>query len=373
MMGLLAQPAAIVIAVAAAICFAIANVLQQRVAAQLPATSAFDTRVLIHLARRPLWLIGFVAVLCSISLQAAALGIGRLVLVEPVLASSLLFALALAAWADRRAMTAGEWAAAIATFAGLAVFLVASHPSGGQPTANSGLLALASAGAFCFAGIATFVAIRLSPVLRAVALGIGGGVAAGVTDALTKSVAFLAGSRQFGVFADPRLYLLVVVGLMTYTIQQNGYRAASLAAFLPAFAVLDPAVGSVLGLTIYHERLGGGAIRMAVETVSVIAATWGIAKLARSGAAVPCAPAPVLEPAPATAAPATVATAASAAVALAVQAEPALPPVPVSASSRPAPPVPGHASPPGHLGGLLSAGIPLPIASDLSPPSVAAD
>lgn len=283
--GLSAQSIAVLIALAAAFCFAIANVLQQRVAARLPTTAAFDTGVLLRLARCPLWLVGFAAVVVSISLQAAALAMGRLVVIEPVLASSLLVALALSAWADHNRMRAGEWAAAIATFAGLAAFLVASQPSGGQPTAGTLPLGFAAIGALSFAAITTLIAVRLSPVRRALVLGVGGGVAAGVTDALTKSVAFLAGAHGLGVFGDLRLYLLVFVGLLAYTVQQNGYRAAGLAAFLPAFAVLDPAVGSALGLSIYHERLGDNPVRVIIETVSVIAATWGIARLAKSSAA----------------------------------------------------------------------------------------
>lgn len=283
--GISAQSIAVLIALAAAICFAFANVLQQRVACRLPVTTAFDTCVLLRLVRRPLWLVGFVAVVVSISLQAAALGMGRLVVIEPVLASSLLVALAMSSWAEHRQMRPGEWTAALATFAGLAAFLVASEPSGGRPTAGSLQLGLAAAGALAVAAIAALIAVRLSPVRRALMLGVGGGVAAGVTDALTKSVAFLAGGRQLGVFADFRLYLLVFVGLLAYTMQQNGYRAAGLAAFLPAFAVLDPAVGSVLGLTIYHERIGDNPVRVVIETVSVMAATWGIARLARSSAA----------------------------------------------------------------------------------------
>ncbi len=296
--GITAQPVAVLIALAAAFCFAFANVLQQRVAARLPSTTAFDTGVLLRLARRPLWLLGFVAIIVSISLQAAALGLGRLVVIEPVLASSLLVALALSAWADHRRMRPGEWAAAIATFVGLAAFLVASEPSGGRATAGTSQLALATAGALAFAVIAALIAVRLSAVRRALALGVGGGVAAGVTDALTKSVAFLAGSRQLGVFADFRLYLLALVGLLAYTMQQNGYRAAGLAAFLPAFAVLDPAVGSVLGLTIYHERLGDDPVRIVIEVVAAVAATWGIVRLAKSSAAA-AAPKPTQRPLPA--------------------------------------------------------------------------
>jgi len=284
--GLVAQPAAVLIALAAAVCFAIANVLQQRVAAKLPTTRAFDGGVLLRLIRRPLWLLGLVAVMVSMSLQAVALGLGRLVVIEPVLASSLLVALGLSAWIDRHRMRPVEWAAAVATFAGLVVFLMTAQPTSGRPAASSAELGFAAVGAFVVAGLAAMIASRQSSLVRrALILGIGGGIAAGVTDALTKSVAFLIGGHHLGVFADPRLYLLIVVGLMTYTMQQNGYRAAGLCAFLPAFAVLDPVVGSVLGLTIYHERLAGGQVRMVIEAVAVIAATWGIARLAKSNAA----------------------------------------------------------------------------------------
>src|SRR6202042_2073334 len=75
-------------------------------------------------------------------------------------------------------------------------------------------------------------------------------------------------------------------GLSTFTLQQNGYRAAGLAASLPAFAVLEPVVGALLGLAIYHEQVGVGPLRIAIEAVAMLAAFWGIARLARSVIAV---------------------------------------------------------------------------------------
>ena len=278
------QPIAIMFAVTAAICFACANVLQQRVAARLRSDATFDSAVLFRLARKPLWLAGLALVILSISLQATALGLGRLVVIEPVLASSLLFALALAAWADHRRMRRGEWLAALATFAGLVVFLTVAQPSGGRQTATFGRLGLAALVAAVIAITSGVIATRLSPLRRALVLGVGGGIAAGATDAATKTVAALAGQSKLGVFADPRLYLLAFIGLLTYTLQQNGYRAGGLAAFLPVFSVLDPAVGSFLGLMVYHEHLGGGLARIAVEVAAVLAACWGIAKLASSTA-----------------------------------------------------------------------------------------
>jgi drug/metabolite transporter (DMT)-like permease len=278
------QPVAVALAVTAACTFAVANVVQQRIATKLRSDAAFDSAVLLKLIRRPLWLAGLVAVAISLSLQATALDLGRLVVIEPVLASSLLFALALAAWADHRRMRPGEWLAALATFAGLVVFLSVARPSGGEATAKPSLLALAAVAAVLAAVISGLLAKRMSPLRRALTLGVGGGIAAGVTDALTKTVAALFGAHQLAALGDVRPYLLVFIGLLTYTIQQNGYRAAGLAAFLPVFSVLDPAVGSLLGLLLYHEHLGGGAWRIAAEIAAVLAAAWGIARLARSTA-----------------------------------------------------------------------------------------
>jgi drug/metabolite transporter (DMT)-like permease len=284
MSGTGVQPVAVALAVTAAATFAVANVVQQRVARRLRTDAAFDTAVLLRLVRRPLWLAGLGLVIVSLSLQATALGLGRLVVIEPVLASSLLFALALAAWADHRRMRPGEWLAAIATFAGLVVFLSVARPSGGQSTAPPSLLGLAALAAVVIAATAGLLATRMPPLRRALTIGVGGGIAAGVTDALTKTVAALVGADQIGALADVRPYLLVVIGLLTYTMQQNGYRAAGLAAFLPVFSVLDPAVGSLLGLLLYHEHLGGGAARVTAEVAAVLAATWGIWRLARSTA-----------------------------------------------------------------------------------------
>lgn len=286
MTGAVAQPVAIALAFAAAVGWAVANVLQQRTAARLPSASAFDPAVLLKLIRRPLWLAGMALVIIAFALQATALGTGRLVVIEPVLASSLLVALVLAARADRHRMRPGEWAASVAAFAGLAGFLVIAQPSGGQPIAGTEPLGLAVAVATGVAMLCAGLAGRLPGPSRALLLGVGGGIAAGITDALTKSVAALAGGRAFAVFADARFYLLVWVGLLTFVVQQNGYRAARLAGFLPAFSVLEPVIGAIAGLVVYHERLDGGPARIVVEAAASLAAIWGISRLAGLSAAV---------------------------------------------------------------------------------------
>jgi drug/metabolite transporter (DMT)-like permease len=276
------QAIAVVLAMAGAFSYAVASVTQQRVASQLPSEKAFDPTVLVRLARTRRWLISLIAVVGGYGLQAAALELGRLVVVEPVFPVGLLFALLLAARAEGRRLRHSEWTAAVAAVAGMAIFLVAAEPTGGHRTSGAGPLGLVTAGAVAVAMICTLVAGKVTSPHRALALSIGGGIGAGVTDALTKTVATLVGTVRLAIFGDVRLYLLALIGLLTYTMQQNAFRAAGLAASLPAFAVLEPIVGSVLGLAIYHERVGGGGIRIAVEVIAVLAAVWGIVRLANS-------------------------------------------------------------------------------------------
>ncbi len=276
------QPLAVALALVASCCFAVAAVVQQGAAARLPSGRAFDPAVLLRLIRNPVWLAGLAAVIAGFACQAAALGLGRLVVIEPVLATSLLFALALAARRARRPLRPGEWAATLAVVAGLAVFLVAAQPAGGQRTAGAVALGLAAAAAASLTAVCAVVAGRLPPARRALLLGVGAGTAAGATDALVKSVTVLAAGHLAALFADARLYLLIAVGLLAYTLQQNGYRAAGLAAFLPAFAVTEPVTGSLLGLIIYHERLSSRPGQIVLELAACAAAIWGIARLAGS-------------------------------------------------------------------------------------------
>jgi len=221
-------------------------------------------------------------VIAGYALHAGALGLGRLVIVEPVIPLGLLMALLLGARAEGRKLSWSEWTAAVATVAGLAVFLLAAEPSGGSriaPTSSLGVAAIVAilAGAVCW-----LVTRRVSAPHRAVPLSVAGGIAAGVTDSLTKTVAPLAGVQHFALLGDARLWLLALAGLLALTLQQNAYRAAGLAASLPAFVVLQPLTGSLLGMMIYHERVGGGGLRITVEVLAVLAAIWGIARLARS-------------------------------------------------------------------------------------------
>jgi hypothetical protein len=276
------QALAIGFALAGALAYAVASVAQQQAAATMTSGRTFDLTLVARLIRTRRWLIGLVAVIAGYLLQAVALDLGRLLVVEPVFPLGLLLALLLAARADGRSLRPPEWVAGIAVMAGLVVFLIAAAPSGGDRTAPVMSLGVTTAGAVVVAVLCWLVSLKRTAPRRALALSVGGGIGAGVTDALTKTVATLVGPLKFAIFGDVRLYLLALVGLLTLTVQQNAYRAAGLAASLPAFVVLEPVVGSLLGLFIYHEGVGDSPMQIVIEVLAVLTAVWGIARLANS-------------------------------------------------------------------------------------------
>ncbi len=282
MTGVPEQFLAMGFALAGALSYAVASVTQQRTAAAMTTGRSLDPALVLRLLQSRPWLLGLVAVILGYLLQAVALDLGRLLVVEPVFPLGLLLALVLAARADGRSLRLPEWVAAIATVASLGVFLIAAEPSGGNQTAPATSLGATAAGAVVLVALCWLVSLKAAGPRRSLLLSVGGGVGAGVTDALTKSVAVLAGSLRFALFGDVRLYLLAACGLITLTVQQNAYRAAGLAASLPAFVVLEPVVGSLLGLFVYHEGVGDGPLRIAIEALAVLTALWGIAGLANS-------------------------------------------------------------------------------------------
>src|SRR3954447_6312612 len=91
---------AVALALAAAALFAVAAAAQQCSAAAVPDDRS--SQLVLTLVRRPLWWVGTLADVGGYVAQAAALGLGSLLLVQPLLVTGLLFALPLGArWAGR--------------------------------------------------------------------------------------------------------------------------------------------------------------------------------------------------------------------------------------------------------------------------------
>ena len=89
--------------------FALAATLQQMEAGSLDREQASSIKMLLVLVRRPRWLLGVAADAGGFITVALALAIGRLVVVQPLVVTVLLFALPLSARLTGRRITRSDW------------------------------------------------------------------------------------------------------------------------------------------------------------------------------------------------------------------------------------------------------------------------
>lgn len=271
----------VVLSLASAMLFALGTVLQQRAGVSEPSGGAHAGLVL-RMARRPVWLAGIAADGLGFVAQAAALGIGRLAVVQPLLVASVVFALALGVRLSGQRVTGGEVAAAALVVVALVGFLLIASPSGGRSEAplSDWLVVFVICAAAC-APLA-LLARRGPAPRRAALLGTAAGVLFALSAALTKAVVDELHAGPGRVIASWELYALAVVGYASMTLNQLALNTGALAATMAASTASDPIVSVVLGLALFRESLHLSGLR-AVGTLGALAvALLGIAVLALS-------------------------------------------------------------------------------------------
>jgi len=266
----------------AAATFAVAALLQQLAAREIPMARSLRPRLLIDLLHRPMWLAGFAAMLVGFGLQATALALGPVALVAPIIATELAFALPLAMRVGRLRAGFKEWAATACVVAGVAVFVIVSDPRPGNADPGPWLwVALLVPAGLVILVIAGMASGPSSP-RRATLLAVDAGIAFGLLSVLTKSVIHLAGHGGGVLFSHFELYALICVGISAFVFSQSAYQAAPITCSMPVFDVVEPVIAVLIGATVLNERLAISGIDPLLEVVGAVAAIAGVIGLARS-------------------------------------------------------------------------------------------
>src|SRR5829696_5389341 len=170
---------AALLALLAAFFFAIGTVLEQKGAMEELEDGALRLGFLAQLVRKPVWLLGFGADALGYMTQAAALGVGRLVSVQPLLVASVVFALPLGAKITHQHIGRREILGAGAVCTGLAIFRFVSTPYGGHSDASAAgwIIGIAIIGGLAL--LCILASIGRSPAVRATLLGIAAGMLLG--------------------------------------------------------------------------------------------------------------------------------------------------------------------------------------------------
>jgi drug/metabolite transporter (DMT)-like permease len=271
---------AVILAFGSAAVFALGIVLQQRVVMDAPEAKEASAGILFRLVQHPVWLGGIAAYGIAFGMQAAALGGGRLAVVQPILATTIVFALPLGVWLSAQRITRRDVGAAIVVTAGLALFLVLADPSGGRDDAP--LAGWIVAGAILI-GIATallLAGLTRTGALRAALLGTAAGLLFGLVSALTKGAVEVLQDDGAEVLLNWHLYTLIVVGFAGMTITQLSLQTGILPPAVATSSIFNPAASIVLGLTLFDELVHhstGGRIGAVLALLAMFA---GIAVLA---------------------------------------------------------------------------------------------
>jgi drug/metabolite transporter (DMT)-like permease len=186
-------------------------VLQQHAAEQAPQSYFLRLRLITTLLHRPRWIAGVAVMAAGQLLSAWAIGHVPLSLAEPLLTSSLIFALALAVPLSGQRLRAAEMVGAVVLSAGVAALSVAR--SAGPPAESFGSFAAWPAATGIAAVAAVFLAagLRRTGPRRATLTGAAAGLIFGISDALTRRAMEILGDHSvLGLLSGWPGYALVV-------------------------------------------------------------------------------------------------------------------------------------------------------------------
>ncbi|MFF8293467.1 DMT family transporter [Streptomyces sp. NPDC016309] len=282
---------AVLLSLASAAGYALAAVVQARLAG-----GAGGTRALLA---RPLWWWAVGLNAAGALTHVAALHYGPLTLVQPLGALTLVAALPVGAAYERRRVTRTEWRGALWTLGGLLGLVAVVGPATpGDALSLPEALAVAAVTA---AGIAGLVRRAGRGLRLATAAGISSGVASALTQTLTASLARELPGGPLTWWQTALVAVLVSVfatgGLL---LSQAAFRGG-LAAPLAVVNLANPAAAAVIGVALLGETFRAGPVGWLVAAAAGAVAARGVLLLtAGHPAPVPAPRAPEPDPSPVT-------------------------------------------------------------------------
>lgn len=272
------------VGVAAALSLGLGYVLQQRAAATVPLSELLRFRLLLDLMHRPLWWAGIGAMVVGQLLAGLALHLAAVAVVEPLLSTSLLFALGFSAALSRVRVHGTEVGGAVLLSAALGVFIAVGDPhSSPEPDPNNAVITIAVGAVVGAVAVLVSVGKTRNLVGESILLATGAGVLYGLQDASTRAALVLAGHQGIAaVFVNPWVYIVLGSAIIGILLSQSAFKAARLDYSLPPIAAAEPIVGIALGVSLLGDVISVSVLGLAVESICVVAMVVGVVLIGRS-------------------------------------------------------------------------------------------
>jgi drug/metabolite transporter (DMT)-like permease len=273
------------LALLAALISGVGDVVRQRSAHEITDEQVGHVELLRLSLRDAKWWLGGVAAVASAALQAVALALGSVVLVQALQVTALLFALPVYAYLTKQGWTRREWMWAVLLAGAVAVFVVDGDPDAGYSRASLGAWAVVAV----VVGPALMLCVlgaRIWPgAVAAVLLAVVSATSWALFAVFTKAIVAVLDDGLGALLRTPELYGWLLVAVLGTIFQQSSFRASALTASLPTMTVTEPVVASLLGVTVLGETVGADGSQMSVLVVAVAVVIVATAALARGEAA----------------------------------------------------------------------------------------
>ena len=269
--------AGLLLAVLAAVLFAVGAVLQHEAAELSTSDRGLSLRQLV---RRKRWMFGQAATMCGTGSQVAALAVAPVAVVQPMLAVGLVVALGIRAVRNLQAPLRLELLGAALTTGGLTVFLLAAKPASGrhQPPPSTLAVVVAVVVSILLVVVATLLTRGAHGAL---ACGAAAGIAAGIGAVLISvGVRSLQEGGWVHALGGVALWGAIVVSVVAIVGGQQAYARGRLAWSLPALILLDPLAAVPAARLLLGERLEPG--HAVIWLPAAVVAGIGVIVLART-------------------------------------------------------------------------------------------
>ncbi len=273
----------IAVSLVAAMLLGIGFVLQQHAAEKLPRTYFLHWKQIAELLRKRLWLAGIITMIAGEVLSAWALGHLNLTVSEPLLTTSLIFALLLAVPISGEVLRRTEIIGALLLTAGVtALSVTRSVRATSESFGSFGHWPAAAVIGVLAALVVHYGRKRTAPV-RATMTGIGAGLFFGISDALTRrSVQIIDNHGIVALLGTWSGYAVVATTIGALWLMESAFNAGPLHASLPAISAAEPLAGIVLGVIVFGDRIRITPGLLALQAASLAAIVGGVVLVARA-------------------------------------------------------------------------------------------
>ena len=213
-------------------------------------------RAFAKLLTNKVWLVGLGAQMVGVLLQAAALDRGRVAIIQPLLVTTVIWAMPLGYFLTNQTITRRHIFGAAVVVGGLAIFASFGDPAGGVDNAPG------SAWVSAFVVLGTICACLLlfgrrgDVSAQAAVYGTIAGILYGVSATLMKPVVEqLHSDGAASVLGGWELWVMAIGGLGGFYIQQISLATGRLVTSVATVSVTNPVVSVLLGVLILQERL----------------------------------------------------------------------------------------------------------------------